>query len=721
VLLITLDTLRADRLGCYGYPRARTPHLDRLAREGVRFEHAFAPAPLTLPSHATLLTGTYPNRHTIRDNGGFFLPAELKTLAELAREKGYTTAAFVSAFVLDSKWRLDRGFETYFDQFDLSRYERISLASVQRVGGETVDEFLTWLGPRAAQPFFAWVHLYDPHAPYQAPEPFGSEFRENPYDGEVAYVDFCLGRILERLDETTLIVIAGDHGEGLGEHGELTHGNFVYDSTLRVPLLFRFPDKRHAGLVLSEPVGLIDVFPTLAETLGATVPAQNQGESLLPLLSGRALPERALFAESLYPRLHYGWSELLSLRSRSFKYIDAPRPELFDWREDHGEQKNLASDREGTLRQLRASLEAFHSDAPRAASPAPVDPETARRLAALGYVGAVAPDPTRHRRDLADPKDKIHLIHGISRADALAQEGELEQAIDLLRQVLAEDPAIVDGHLSLGNKFSEAGRHAEAIASFRRALELQPDYSLALTNLALAYKRARRLDDAEVGFQRVLELDPENRQALFNLGEIYLFKKDYSKARQVFARGLVEEEDSPIFLRQSGIVYYYLGELERAETQLKSSLAARADIDSAHFTLALLYEKTGRLAEAEAEYLAERRLHPDHLRAAFNLARLYGNSGRRAEQIAALEEVVRLDPRWAVGHFHLAKAYRDSGGPGEEQKALRAAERGLELDPESSWAPLGHFIRAEILERMGRSEEAQREAERGKAHKARPR
>jgi arylsulfatase A-like enzyme/Tfp pilus assembly protein PilF len=721
LLLVTLDTLRADRLGCYGYKEARTPNLDRLASEGVRFETAVAQVPLTLPSHTTLFTGTYPARHGMRDNGGYFLSPELTTLAELAREAGYRTGAFISAFVLDSKWGLDRGFDTYYDQFDLSRYERISLGSVERIAEHTVEEFLPWLETMGEAPFFAWVHLYDPHAPYEAPEPFGSEFEDRPYDGEVAYVDAAMGRVMgflhgRGLDETTIVVVAGDHGEGLGDHRELTHGNFVYDSTLRVPLILRFPDQRHAGLEIRQQVGLIDLFVTLAELVGATVPDQNQGRSLLPLLHGEEIPDPPLLAESFYPRLHYGWSEVLALRSERFKFIDTPRPELYDLEADPGETRNLVGEKPNVARGMKRTLEELLASQPRSeAAPAPLDAETERRLRALGYLGAAAARTDVARHELPDPKDKIEIIQSIARADRLGSRGQTDEAIDVLREVIAEDPKIVDAYVSLGNKFSTAGRHEEAVAAFRRALELNPDYGLALTNLALAYRRLGRFDESRLGFERVLEQEPGNRQALFNLGEISLFEKDYPKALEFFKRGLEQERESPVFLRQTGIAYYYLGSFEPAERSLRGAAAARQDLESVHYTLALLYEKQERWNEAEAEYLKERRLHPDHLQATFNLARLYGEQERYGEQIRQLEELTGAHPDWAPGYFHLAKAYRDQGQPELFPKALAAVDRGLFLDPSSDFAPLGYFIRAEILDQTGRKEEARQAFEQGRA------
>jgi arylsulfatase A-like enzyme/Flp pilus assembly protein TadD len=722
VLLVTVDTLRADRLGAYGYEAAATPNLDRMAREGVRFADAISHVPLTLPSHASILTGLLPAWHGIRDNGGYFLDASTETVAEVAKREGYATAAFVSAFVLDSKWGLDRGFDSYFDQFDLSRYERVSLGSVQRSASGTIDELLAWLGEPGGGPFFAWLHLYDPHTPYEAPEPFGSRFSERPYDGEVAYVDAELGRVFrfleERgLDDATVVVLTSDHGEGLGEHGELTHGNFVYETTLRVPLLMKFPGGRHEGLVVEEPVGLADLGPTLAEILGAEPPKDVQGRSLLPLLHGERAPRTGILAESLYPRLHYGWSEVVALRRGRLKYIDTPEPELYDLDSDPNETRNVASERAGTVREMRDALRALEASAPEPAAipAAALDPETERRLRALGYVGGGAREVKGDRSELSDPKEKIHLIHKIAEADELGAAGKASEAIALLESVIAEDDAIIDAYLSLGNKYTQLERHEDAIAAFRRCLELNPDYALAVTNLALSYRRAGRLDEAEVGFRRVQELDPENRQAFFNLGEIYLFQKRFDAALAQFRRGLELEKESPVFLRQAGIAYYYLHQPRTAETRLRESLEANPDVERVHFTLGLLYEQQGRIEEAAAEYRKEREKHPGDVRATQNLANLHGKSGRFEEQISLLEDALARTPGWADGHIQLAKAYRDTGRPELFEKALASADRGLALDPASKFAPLAHFLRAELLDAAGRPEEARRAFEKGRA------
>ena len=340
VLLITLDTTRWDRIGAYGDGAAATPNLDRIAGEGVLFEQAIAAAPLTLPAHSTIFTGMLPPRHGVRDNGGYVLDAKHVTLAAALKESGRQTGAFVGAFVLDGKFGLDSGFDTYFDKFDVSKRRSVSLASISRRAGQVVDNAMPWLEQQASRPFFAWLHFYDAHSPYEPPEPFLSRFRDRPYAGEIAYVDSQVGRILQWLDtrqltERTIVIVIGDHGESLNEHGEGTHGLFIYEATTRVPFIVRTPysgihGRRVPGVVRSE-----DVMPTVLELVGRRPVEGMDGRSLVPMLTGASSDLNLdAYSESLYARNHYGWSELRALRAGRYKYISATRPELYDLERD---------------------------------------------------------------------------------------------------------------------------------------------------------------------------------------------------------------------------------------------------------------------------------------------------------------------------------------------------------------------------------------------------
>ncbi|MGH9315358.1 MAG: sulfatase family protein, partial [Vicinamibacterales bacterium] len=397
LLVISLDTTRADRLRPYGFQEIETPALDRLAEEGVLFRQAATAAPLTLPAHTTIFTSRVPPAHGVRDNGGFFVDPSETTLAETLREQGFRTGAFVGAYVLDSKWGLDQGFETYFDDFDLTKYRAISLGAIQRPGNEVVDKAIEWLNGVASQRFFGWVHLYDPHTPYEPPEPFRSRYPGRPYLGEIAFTDSQVGRLVDFLRERglldrTVVVVVGDHGESLDDHGEGSHGFFIYESVVRVPLIIRAPLDGLRGRQVADVVRTLDIAPTVAELLGVSKSPGAAGVSLVPLMTGAA-PELGLeaYSESTYPLYHYGWSDLRALRSGRFKLIAAPRPELYDLEQDPGERANLFDERRQLADRMLARLAELEKRLAKTERPKgepEVDPEARARLAALGYIGS---------------------------------------------------------------------------------------------------------------------------------------------------------------------------------------------------------------------------------------------------------------------------------------------------------------------------------------------
>ena len=433
VILITIDTLRADRLSSYGSDRVSTPHIDRLAAEGVRFANASSTVPFTLPAHSSIMTGLYPPTHGVRENVGYVLGADRTTLAERFRDAGYRTGGFVSAFVLDARWGIGRGFDTYVDDFDLDSMAGANLGSVQRSGPETIANALEWLDeagssgdggaagdPSGQPPFFLWLHLFDPHDPYEPPEPFRTEHEGRPYDGEVAYTDSLIGGFRAALEQRGLfdesvVVLTADHGEGLGDHGESYHGFFVYDSTVHVPLIVRLPGGVEGGRVVTDAVSHVDIAPTLAELLGLEA-GVGQGRSLLPSMEGLEHRDsrRGVYAESFYALDHYGWAPLRSLRTADYKYIETPDPELYALLEDPGELTTVLLERRDTSRELRAAaLElaaALDRAAPDATPEPDLDEQALAQLQALGYLagrGAAEGRPTDGPR--ADAKTKAHL------------------------------------------------------------------------------------------------------------------------------------------------------------------------------------------------------------------------------------------------------------------------------------------------------------------------
>lgn len=715
LLLVSIDTLRADHLGCYGYADAMTPRLDGLAARGLRFTRATTVVPLTLPAHSSLMTGTFPGGHGVRDNGGFYLGDDQVTLAEQLKEKGYRTGGFVGSFVLDRRWGIAQGFDRYFDEFDLKKFEQApSMDVIQRPGSEVVDRALTWLGQDRDEPFFAWVHLYDPHAPYEAPEPYRSRFpatATGAYDAEIATADAQVGRLLDALDADgrlaeTLVVVVGDHGEMLGEHGEQTHGFFIYDAAVHIPLIVAGPGL--PARTVAEQVRIVDVMPTALALLGVPVPRAVQGVSLLPLARGERL-SLVGHSESWYPRYHYGWSELQSLQDARFKYIRAPRPELYDLDTDPREEKDLAKEesaRTATLDRALAGFLARTASGSAAKGPQTIDAETEERLAALGYVSGSVSPRALEERPRGDPKDKIGLYNLLKQAGTDSFEGRIGAAIAKAREAVAVDPEIVEGYTLLGNFYKKAARPEEAIAAYRQALARDPEHQGALFSLAVAYKDMGRLDEARLGFERARELDPRNGKVLWQLADLWMRKGDQAKAEAVVKDALARKVDEHRFLLKLGESYIEAKRYDDAEQTLRRALALKPDLDTAHFNLGLVYEEKGDTAKAIASYEAELAQNANAYRARFNLAKLLQKAGRNEEAIAHFRKVAELAPEFGTGHLYLAKALLDSG---DLSGAERWARKGLASKPDPKLAPLGHYVLADVYNRQGRAADAARE------------
>jgi arylsulfatase A-like enzyme/tetratricopeptide (TPR) repeat protein len=716
LLLISIDTLRADHLGCYGDRQADTPRLDALASQGLRFTDAVTVAPLTLPAHSSLMTGRFPAHHGVRDNGGYYLGDDEVTLAEVLRSRGYRTGGFVSAFVLDSRWGIGQGFDRYFDDFDLSKYEGKGMDAVQRRGDETVAKALAWLAQDGQRPFFAWVHLYDPHAPYAAPVEYATRFpatAAGAYDAEIAWTDTLVGRLLEglsaarRLDHTVVVVV-GDHGESLGEHREPTHGFFIYDATIHVPLIVVGP---HVPVrTVAEQVRIVDVMPTVLGVLGASPPSGVDGRDLLATAHGEASPEvPPALSETWYPRFHYGWSELVAIRDGRFKLIRAPRPELYDLKEDPGEIDDLAArnpDRVTTMLRALTEFQARVGGAGPARAPRAVDPEVEERLAALGYTASGPSARALEDRPRGDPKDKIDLYNLLKDAGGDSAEGRLDDAIAKVREALARDPEIIEGHTLLGNIHLKAKRYDEAVKAYRAALALDPAYESAVFSLAETYKQMGRLEDAEAGFEKMRRLDPHATKPLWQLADIWMQRGQFDRAEGALKEALGRKVDRPTFLLKLGECYIEMKRYADAESALTEALAGKADLPSAHFDLGLVREARGQTKEAMAEYEAELARSPEAFRASFNLGKLLLQGGRPEEAARRFRATVEANPDFGTGYLFLAKALLDAGNLGEVEAAAR---KGLASHPEPDMAPLGHYVLADLLTREGRTGEAAQE------------
>jgi len=623
VLVITIDTLRADRLGCYGFGGVKTPHIDKLASQGLLFEQAIATAPFTLTSHASLFTGLYPYRHGVRDNVGYVLGEEQETLAEILSENGFSTAAFVSAYVLDGMWGVAQGFDLYYDDF--RRFETTGFDESERPGAETISRWESWLDSEQRSPHFAWIHLFEPHIPYRPPEPYRSQYRGDPYLGEVAYSDALVGRILESLEtrgllDTTLIVLTSDHGEGLGDHAEKTHSFFIYNSTLRVPMILRGPGVS-PGRITDRAVSTADILPTVLELVGIREREGLDGKSLL-----QAHSDRYVYSETLYPSLHYGWSPLFALQDRRYKFILAPRPEAFDLDRDPGETQSLSASSDAS-----ALREKLHRIVERAGEPAPArapSPEQLARLSALGYTGSGGAPA---KPSLADPKDKLEIFSRLEEGWEHLREGETEKALALAKDLTGRESTLADGFYLAGRAAFTLQDYKSAAESFGRARALVPISLVYLHATARALENAGALERAQVAYEEILKRQPRDVLALLRLGAMAFASGKLADAEARFKQVLSVDPRSAHAESNLGSIAASRGDLHAAERRFLRALELDPRVDNAHLNLGALYQDRGDFERAESEYRKEIEMNPKNVRAHRNLRLLLGKTGRRED------------------------------------------------------------------------------------------
>lgn len=712
-ILITVDTLRADRIGCYGYSKVKTPTIDGFARRGIKFEKCIAETPLTLPSHTSLLTGTYPTYHGVRDNGGFLVPQELTTIAEVFKKAGYQTSAFVAAYVLDSKWGLNQGFDTYYDKFDLSKYKTISLGNVQRRGDEVINEALAWLEGHRHQKFFTWIHLYDPHTPYDPPSPFKEEYPNHPYLGEIAYTDTQLSRLwsyLEKngLTDKTILVFASDHGESLGEHQEKTHGFFIYQEGVHVPLIFVLPEKELQGLTRREVANLVDVMPTMLDLAGLPLPSQVQGQTLVPIFTREGKKERWAYSETYYPRFHYGWSELKGWQNQRYKLIKAPRLELYDLQEDPEETNNLIDSLPQLGRRLLAQLESFVAETSQGAFEidySHIDEETRQKLTALGYIGTFASQKDLEGRKLGDPKDKIHIFNQLSHAREMGLKGDFSEAVRLIKEIIKDDPEVIDAYFTLGNLYFKHQEFDKALEQFFIALDKNPRDTFIVINIANCYIMKGEFEKGKEFLEEKLRSLPPDSQIYLILGNIEFALKNYKEAERAYRECLRLNAASASAYTALGGIYVIQNRLEEAEESLRQAAQLNPKLRNLHYNLAQLYEKKGDFARAINEYKTELDNIPHNYRASFNLARLYRLMKNDQEEEKYLKQAIESNPRFPLSYFYLARIYLNRGERFEE--AIDLVKKGIELKPEKKDLPLGYFLLADLYNRIGDNERSQ--------------
>ncbi|MBI2835410.1 MAG: sulfatase-like hydrolase/transferase [Acidobacteria bacterium] len=653
IILISIDTLRADHLPAYGYQKVQTPAIDALAADGVLFERAYCHAPQTLPSHVSMLTGRLPFEHGVRDNIGFSVRPGERLISQVLREQGYRTAGVVSAYVLRKETALSQGFEMYDSELPPASPE-VSVSQVQRDGAESVAVAQRWIDSLASSKFFLFLHLYEPHKPYSPPERYA---RFAPYDGEIAYSDELVGRFVRFLRdrglyESATIVLLSDHGEGLGDHGELEHGVFLYDEVLRVPLVIKTPDGVR-GRRVATPVQHIDLVPTLLDLLDLPRTADLAGRSLKAILfrGHGAVPEEGIYSESLYPRYHFGWSELFALTDSRYRFIAAPREELYDLPQDPREQRNLARERPATKGAMKAALDRLVSGKP-IDTPLQVSPEDRQRLQALGYVGAQVEVAGNVRgASLPDPKDKIHVLEKYRRAVELAGDRRFFPAIGLLREILGENPSMADVWQQLANLLIRAGQTEGAVEAYRRFLTLKSTEPGALAGMAGALMTLGRYDEAADNASLAAKLATDPRVAANAhelLAKIALARNDPEAARREADAASRRQPGSALRAYVDGMILHKAGQYDRAVTHflqaVRESRTGTVQLADLHYYAADTLARLNRHQEAVAEFREELRLFPQNTRAHAGLAMLYRATGHDIDAARAIESLIATVP-----------------------------------------------------------------------------
>lgn len=717
LLLITLDTTRADHIGCYGYASALTPATDRLAAGGVAFDQAFSNVPMTLPSHATIMTGLLPPEHGLRVNGLQRLDVGLPTLAEVLREHGFQTGAFVASFTLDSRNGLDRGFGTYQDDMSAAcvRDENEPL-SVYRPGDVVTDAALAWLSDRdKSRPFFCWVHLFDPHLPYFEHAALrGTRYAgKKTYDAEIAFMDRQVARLMdflerEGLTEQTLIVAMGDHGEGLGEHAEPDHGYMLYETTLRVPLILSQPGRIPQGSRVGAMVSLVDLFPTILDVLEVGEGDERSGRSLAAALLGHEIDSVSCYGETILPFSLYNWSPLWSLTTPHWKYISGSRRRLFDRQADPNELNNLADTHAETVDELAAQLESIRGDMlVHAAQDVEMTEDAMRRLEAIGYLAGSVSGSEDDKMDdplLRDIEDMIPVLDSMRRMLELGREGRYDEQIPLLRKMVELSPDSPTLRYRLAGALSKVGEMEEAIEHLYRAVESEPHNPAAHIELGRALSSQGKLAEAVEQFLTALRLQPDSAPTHLDLGEAYFRQGRLSEAARHYAEAVRIQPGDAMAHKGFGLVLGRQGKLSEAIGHFSEALRINPKDEQVFFLRGSLLEAQGRIKEAIADYREAVRLKPGEPMASNGLAWILATHNDPVFRDGA--EAVRLAETACKSPGHeddpgmldtLAAAYAEAG---RFEEAVATARKALDLasDPQHQGFAEGIQARLELYQ-----------------------
>jgi arylsulfatase A-like enzyme/Tfp pilus assembly protein PilF len=685
VILISIDTLRSDHLPAYGYKQVETPAIDAFSRDAVLFERAYSHTPLTLPSHVSMLTGRLPTEHGVRDNVGYsYDGGRFPNLPAVLHGAGYATGAAVSAYVLRPETGMNHGFDVY--DAGIPVYFNDSLGLSQRPGGQTADIALGWVKTVKDRPFFLFLHLYEPHTPYAPLEPFASRYAGRPYDGEIATADSIVGRVIAGLKEQgiydrAVILLLSDHGEGLNDHGEQEHGIFLYREALQVPMILKLPGGARGGSRVAAPAQIVDVFPTLLSLVGVAVPKEAAGAFPgRPLLdpTTSAAP-RDIYAETFYPRLHFGWSELTSLIRDRFHYIHAPAPELYDLAADSGEKSNALERERRAFSALRQSLDGMERELK---APAAVDPETARKLASLGYASGAA--QTGKGEALPDPKSRIGTLGDLSAAMNLFADGRYAEAVPAFRRLLAASPKMTDAWEHLGQSFQKLGRQAEALDAYEHAMDTSGGASFVAVATGSLLLQMGRLDEARSHAELGLKGSPGMANSL--LAQIALARDRPEEAKRAALAALASPGSRIVplmtlaqVLQKQGKLAEALNYADQAAGELARTGVAGQRYAGLHWLRGDLLGRLGRNQEAEREFLQEIHDFPHDNQSYTSLSLLYAVEGKTQEAVDTLRRMVETDGSPGA-YAEAVKTLRVLGDPRSAAALLRHA---LTVHPDS--------------------------------------
>ena len=646
-IIISIDTLRADHLPAYGYGGVRTPAIDALRCDSILFKNAYSSVPLTLPSHVTMLTGLLPPGHHVRNNIGYRLDPAIPTIPSALKAIGYETGAAVSAFVLRGNSGLAKSFD-FYDDGVVSKPD-VPIGALQRAGAETEAIAKQWVRARKERPFFFFLHLFEPHAPYEPPEPFRSQFA-SPYDGEIATADHIVGDFLDQLRrdgtyDRAVIILMSDHGEGLYQHGEPEHGIFLYRECIQVPLLMKLPRGERAGTAVDRVVGLIDIFPTIAALAGAPVPKGLPGTSLL----ASDVPARSIYSETLYPRIHLGWSELRSLADNDFHLIQAPRPELYDVRRDVGETHNVVAEQRRDYARMNQDLARLDTGVE---MPSHVDPAAAKKLIALGYLGSTASVPSG---PLPDPKDRIGELVMMVKAMQLVRQRREAEAVQAFRAILSQNPRLAEAWNQMAASLEHLHRDGEAAEAYRKAIEMAPalasEFGLRLARVLFrlgkyeaAAAHARLAENANYGAAHLV------------LARIALARKDYASAEGEAKKASTDHFNripADVLLAQIYAQQDRVAEASELIQRAGAEIEQQHDgpVESYEFTRGDILARMNRYDEAIAAFRREIELFSDNRQAYANLYVVYMLRNQPAEAQRVIEQMVRAMPAPSTMRF----------------------------------------------------------------------